>query len=289
VDRAATFAAERPRLFALAYRMLGSAADAEDVVQDAYLRWRRAADEAIASPRAFLSTVVTRLCIDELRAARTLREDYVGPWLPEPLVDEHAPAPSESVALAESLSMAFLVVLERLAPVERAVYLLREVFDYDYADIAAVVGRSAESCRQILHRARERVVAERPRARVSSEEQERLTREFFATLATGDVGRLAAMLAHDAVLWSDGGGKTAAARNPIRGADRVARFFVGLARKAPPDFSTRVARVNGRAGVVAYVGGWPYAVITLDTEDERVRAVRIVVNPDKLRGIPPMQ
>jgi RNA polymerase sigma-70 factor (ECF subfamily) len=289
VDRAGTFAAERSRLFGIAYRMLGTTADADDVVQDAFLRWRRVPDDEIDSPRAFLSTIVTRLCIDRLRAVRAAREDYVGPWLPEPLVDDETPSTSESFVLAESLSLAFLVVLERLAPVERAVYLLREVFDYEYESIAAIVGKSEESCRQILRRARERVVAERPRVGVSDDERERLTRQFLATLATGDVAALVAMLARDAVLWSDGGGKTAAARNPIRGADRIARFFVGLARKAPPNFSTRFTRVNGQAGVVMYLGGRPYGVMAFDPEHGRIQAVRIVNNPDKLRAIPPLQ
>ncbi|HXJ34458.1 MAG TPA: RNA polymerase sigma-70 factor [Candidatus Eisenbacteria bacterium] len=286
MDRTATFEEHRGLLFSIAYRMLGTASDAEDVVQEAFLRWERAADADVASPKAFLSTVVTRLAIDHLRAARTQREEYVGPWLPEPLVDETAPSPADQMVLAESLSMAFLVVLEQLGAVERAVFILREVFDYDYAEIARIVGKTPEHCRQVLHRARERVVAARRRPTVSREEQERLTHQFLATIATGDVRALAAMLADDVVLWSDGGGKRVAARNPIRGSMRVARFFAGIWRKAPPDVTFRMALVNGQPGVVTYLAGRPYHVMVFDVADGLVTAVRAVVNPDKLRRVP---
>jgi RNA polymerase sigma-70 factor (ECF subfamily) len=290
MDRTEIFEQHRRLLFGVAYRMLGSASDAEDVVQDAFLRWQHAADEEIDSPRAWLSTVVTRLAIDHLRSARVQRETYVGPWLPEPLVTERAPAASDRLALAESLSMAFLVMLEALGPVERAVFLLREVFDYDYDEIARVVGKSADNCRQMLHRARRHVVAGRPRFAASPEEHERLTQQFLATVATGDVPALVALLAEDITLWSDGGGKTAAARNPIHGADRVARFLVGILRKAPGGFAdVRMVRVNGEAGLVAYVGGRPRSVASLEIRDGRIQGIRIVVNPDKLRTLPSLQ
>ncbi len=289
MDRAREFEQHRGLLFSIAYRMLGSASDAEDMVQEAFLRWEHTADAEVQSPRAWLSTIVTRLAIDHLRSARVQRESYVGPWLPEPLVTEHAPSASERLALAESLSMAFLVVLETLGPVERAVFLLREVFDYDYDDIAGIVGKSPENCRQMLRRARERVVAGRPRFEASSEEHARLTQQFLATAATGDVPALVALLAKDATLWSDGGGKAAAARNPIYGADRVARFITGVLRKSRDDArDVRMVQVNGAPGLVAYSGGRARYVVTLEVGDGRIQAIRIVVNPDKLHAIPPL-
>ena len=290
MDRAAAFETERERLFAIAYRMLGSASDAADVVQEAYLRWRQARADEIASPRAYLSTIVTRLAIDVLKSARVQREQYVGPWLPEPLVEDAAASPADQLLLAESLSMAFLVVLEELGPVERAVYILRELFDYPYDDVARIVGKTPEHCRQLLHRARARVVAARERpAAASPEEHERLMQQFLATLATGDVAGLASMLADDVVLWSDGGGKRVAARNPIRGRTRVARFFVGVLKKAPADLLMRPVRVNGTPGLVAYLGGRPYGVLAFDVADGRIAAVRSVVNPEKLRHLPSLQ
>jgi RNA polymerase sigma-70 factor (ECF subfamily) len=290
MDRAAAFEAERERLFAIAYRMLGSASDAADVVQEAYLRWQQARADEVASPRAYLSTVVTRLAIDLLKSARMQREQYVGPWLPEPLVEDAAASPADQLLLAESLSMAFLVVLEELGPVERAVYILRELFDYPYDDVARIVGRSPEHCRQLLHRARARVVAARARPVAgSAEEHERLMQRFLATLATGDVAGLASMLADDVVLWSDGGGKRVAARKPIRGPMRVARFFAGVVRKAPSDLVLRLARVNGTPGLVAYVAGRPYGVLAFDVAGGRIGAVRSVVNPEKLRHLPSLQ
>jgi len=290
MDRARDFEQHRGLLFSIAYRMLGSASDAEDIVQEAFLRWEHAADADVQSPRAWLSTVVTRLAIDHLRSARVQRETYVGPWLPEPLLTEHAPSASERLALAESLSMAFLVMLETLGPVERAVFLLREVFDYDYEEIAGIVGKSADNCRQMLRRARERVVAGRPRFEAKAEEHTRLTQQFLATAATGDVPALVALLAKDATLWSDGGGKVTAARKPIHGADRVARFVTGVLRKgAAKAMDVRLMRVNGADGLVAYVGGQARFVVSLDVGDGLIRALRIVVNPDKLRAIPPLQ
>jgi len=289
MDRAREFEQHRGLLFSIAYRMLGSASDAEDMVQEAFLRWQHVADADIQSPRAWLSTIVTRLAIDHLRSARVQRETYVGPWLPEPLLTEQAPSASERLALAESLSMAFLVMLETLGPVERAVFLLREVFDYDYEDIAGIVGKSAENCRQLLRRARERVVAGRPRFEASTEEHARLTQQFLATAATGDVPALVALLAKDATLWSDGGGKAAAARNPIYGADRVARFICGVLRKSREEArDVRMAHVNGEPGLVAYSGGQARYVVTLEVGDGCIQAIRIVVNPDKLRAIPPL-
>ncbi len=217
--------------------------------------------EEVRLERAYLSAVVTRLCIDRLRSARARREEYVGLWLPEPLADERAPDVAEAVALEDSLSMAFLVLPESLTPVERAVFLLREVFGYEYAEIAGIVGKSEANCRQISRRAKASVAARRPRFERSPEQGERLTKEFLEACAAGDMDGLLAVLAEDVTLWSDGGGKTRAARNPIHGAADVARFLYGALRKAPPGLAVRPARVNGSPGLVGYFGdGRPHSV-----------------------------
>lgn len=287
------FEKHRPLLFSIAYRMLGSVADAEDVVQEVYLRWRGASEvEEVRSPRAYLSTVVTRLSIDRLRSARAKREEYVGPWLPEPLVaesDAEGATPSGAVELEESLSMAFLVLLESLSPTERAVFLLREVFGYGYGEIARIVGKGETNTRQIAHRARSAVEARRPRFDPSPEQGRRLTERFLAAARDGDLEGLLELLADEVTVWSDGGGRTTAARNPIHGKERVARFFVGLAGKAAPGLVVRTVPVNGAPGVVVYAEGYPAMVLSLDVEDERIRAVRVVLNPDKLGAVPPLR
>jgi RNA polymerase sigma-70 factor, ECF subfamily len=280
VDSSGSFDLHRPLLFSIAYRMLGSVMDAEDVVQEAYLRWQRAPEAEVRSPRAYLSAVVTRLCIDQLRSAKARREAYVGPWLPEPL-------PTESVAIDESLSMAFLVLLESLNPTERAVFLLREVFDYDYSEISRLVGKSEENCRQIARRARQSVAARRPRFESSPEQEERMMGSFLEACFRGD---MVGLLSEDVTLWSDGGGKTRAALNPIHGADKVARFLFGILRKAPPGFVVRRAQVNGRPGLIGYLeDGSPHSVVTFDVAEGCIRAIRLVVNPEKLRAVPPLR
>ncbi len=275
----------RPLLFGIAYRMLGSVMDAEDIVQDAFLRWQKADPAEVESPRAYLSTIVTRLCLDHLRSARVQREKYVGPWLPEPLVAEQAPDVADTAALHESLSMAFLVLLESLTPVERAVFLLHDVFGYDFAEIARIVGKSEANCRQLARRARGYVESRRPLFEPSAAQQDRLTREFLRACTTGDLPGLVATLADDITLWSDGGGKVAAARQPIHGRDAVARLLIGIVRKAPAGLDTRFARVNGQPGFVSYLEGRPFVVLLLDVADERIHGVRVVVNPDKLRHL----
>lgn len=275
-------------LFSIAYRMLGSVMEAEDAVQEAYLRWRRVSGE-VRSERAYLSAVVTRLCIDRLRSARARREEYVGPWLPEPLPDERAPDVAETLALEESLSMAFLVLLESLTPVARAVFLLREVFGYEYAEIGEIVGKSEANCRQISRRARASVAARRPRFERSPEQGERLTRGFVEACAAGDMDGLLALLAEDVTLWTDGGGKTRAARNPVHGAANVARFLLGTLRKAPPDLTVRQIRINGSPGLVGYFGdGRPQSTTTFGFTGDHVAEIRLVVNPEKLKGVPPL-
>lgn len=286
----AAFDEHRGLLFSIAYRMLGSVADAEDVLQEAFVRWQRASEAEVRSPRAYLSSVVTRLCIDHLRSARTRREEYVGPWLPEPLPTGPAPDAAEKIVLEESLSMAFLVLLESLTPTERAVFLLREVFDYGYGEISRFVGKSESNCRQISRRARRAVAARRPRFESSPEQERRLADGFLAVCLEGDMDGLLAMLSEDAVLYSDGGGKTRAALNPIRGAANVARFFSGILGKAPPDLVIRRTPINGRPGFVAYFGdGRPQSATTFEVARGRIRTIHLVVNPDKLGGIPPLE
>lgn len=285
--RVEDFERHRSLLFSIAYRMLGSVADAEDVVQEAYLRWREVPESEVRSPRSYLSAVVTRLSIDRLRSAQAWREAYVGPWLPEPLLADRTEEIADSTELDESLSMAFMVLLESLNPVERAVFLLREVFAYDYEEISHIVGKSEDNCRQIARRARQSVAARRPRFERSPEQEERLTQQFVETCMSGDMEGLLELLSEDVTLWSDGGGKVAAARQPIHGPERVARFLLGVLRTVPPGFSARLTQVNGGPGVVGYVDGHPTSAVALDVADGRLHGVHIVVNPEKLRAIPP--
>jgi len=280
----------RPLLFSIAYRMLGSVMDAEDIVQEAFVRWQGASEGEVRSPRAYLSAVVTRLSIDQLRSARVRREEYVGPWLPEPLPEEPAPDVADTAALNESLSMAFLVLLESLTPTERAVFLLREVFDYDYGEISHLVDKSEANCRQIAHRARGYVAARRPRFERSPEQEERLTGSFLEACMGGDMEGLLELLTEDIVLWSDGGGKARAALNPIRGSDKVARFLLGILGKTPPGLVVRQTRVNSQPGIIGYYAdGQPQSVTTFDIAEERIRAIHILVNPEKLGNIPGLQ
>jgi RNA polymerase sigma-70 factor (ECF subfamily) len=260
--------------------MLGSVMDAEDVVQDAYLRWAGIDPTTVDSPAAFLTTVTTRLAIDRLRSAQHRREAYVGPWLPEPMVTA-ADDPAEVVATAERLSMALLVALERLNPVERAVFLLRDVFDYDYPAIADVVDKSPANCRQIASRARERV-GDPSRGRPLESEERRLANAYAAAILSRDVAGLARILADDVVLWSDGGGKTRAARHPLAGRDRVAKYLVSVSQQAPDETTAELVAVNGSLGWLATIGGAAMAVITFETAEGLVTGIRVVLNPDKL-------
>ena len=278
-----TFEELRPYLFSLAYRMLGSTADAEDVVQDAFLRWGDGT--GVEHPKAYLSKVVTRLCIDHLGSARVRRETYVGPWLPEPLLTDSAPDVADEVERVDSLSLAFLTLLETLSPVERAVFLLREVFGYDYEEIAEIVGKSATNCRQIAHRAQEHIEARRPRFTTEKDRREALLSAFFEACALGDLQGLTDLLSEDVTLWSDGGGRVRAARRPIHGPAKVGRFLQGILAKADPDMAIRVAEVNGQPGFVVYQGDRPETVAALDITDAGISGIRLVVNPEKLRSI----
>jgi RNA polymerase sigma-70 factor (ECF subfamily) len=285
--RLATFDQYRSLLFSIAYRMLGSVADAEDMLQETFIRWQQSTEDTIRSPRAFLVTIISRLCINHLQSARVQREEYVGQWLPEPIVTDPGSDPFGIIKVDESLSMAFLLLLERLTPVERAVFLLREVFEYEYSEIAAVLGQSEVNCRQILRRARQHVTTLRPRFETSEQKQNDLLQSFIKAVETGDTEGLVALLSNDVVLHSDGGGKAVAVPNPIRGAGNVARGILGgLKRFVPKTLVRRLVRINGEPGVVNYLEGKPHSVLTLDAIGGRIRAIYVVTNPEKLSHLP---
>ncbi|MGH2674552.1 MAG: RNA polymerase sigma-70 factor [Actinomycetota bacterium] len=275
----------RPLMFSIAYRMLGSASEAEDIVQEAFLRFHResANGTAIESPKAYLSAITTRLSIDHLRSARVRRERYFGTWLPEPLVTDDLPQHAET---ADSLSMAFLVLLESLAPVERAVFLLREVFDYGYEEIAKVVGKSEDNCRQIAVRARRQIEAKKPRFEADRKRREELARRFFDAARRGDEKGLIDLLAADVIAYGDGGGKTPALPRPVYGRDRVARVLLGGARVGWERLGVsgmRSAVINGQPGALFLDReGRPVVAVTVDVADDLVQTVRAVTNPDKL-------
>ena len=284
--RLEAFREHRPLLFSIAYRMLGSTADAEDVVQEAYLRWLRTDPASVRSPKDFLSATVTRLAVDQLRSARVRREVYVGPWLPEPLVGVDDRDPAAAAELAESHSTAFLLLLERLTPTQRAAYLLREVFNYDYADVARILETTEANCRQLVQRAKQGVASGRPRFTRDARAAQYLARRFLDACTTGDMDGIVALLADDAVAWADGGGKFAAARRPVIGAEKVARFLAAVVAKWRSSGDVRVDAVSGGLGLSLHAGGRLRGVITLDTGGERVGQVFIVVNPDKLVSRP---
>jgi RNA polymerase sigma-70 factor (ECF subfamily) len=280
------FESLRPLLFSIAYRMLGSVMDAEDIVQEAYLQWQRRGDVDIASPRAFLSTIVTRQSINHLNSARVRRETYPGPWLPEPVLNEVEPDSSDRLLLHESLSMAFMLLLEQVTPVERAVFLLHDVFIYDFAEIAPMVGRSEANCRQIARRARQHIQAHRPRFDANREQQERLTQQFIAACTTGDMNQLVTALADDVTFWGDGGGKAAfSAPRPIVGAHSVAAFILGVLHKVPGTLRTSPATVNGQPGFIFATEFGLGGVLALEIVAERIAGICFVANPDKLRAI----
>lgn len=273
------FDRHRPRLRAIAYRMLGSLADADDAVQESALRWHRADRATIDNPEAWLVRTCTRVSIDLLRRRR--REAYTGPWLPEPVDEPVAEAP----ALAESLRLAFLLMLERLTPSERAAFLLREVFDTPYDEVAATLGVSEQACRQYVSRARRHLAEERARFTVAPRAELELMRRFGEALAAGDLSRLTALLASDARMVSDGGGKVIAARNVVTGADRVARFFGGIMGKAPPDLRWTPMMLNGALAIVGEVAGRVHSVLSIATDGDRITSVFIQRNPDKLARV----
>jgi RNA polymerase sigma-70 factor (ECF subfamily) len=291
------FDRHRRLLFSVAYQMLGSVADAEDVVQDTWLRWSAADRSEVADKRAYLVQITTRLALDRLGSARARRESYVGPWLPEPLLTGAAPvgsgppaaAPEDAVELGEMVSLALLVVLETLSPAERAVFVLREVFGMSTAEVAGALGRTEAAVRQMAHRAREHVQARQPRFDADRQAQREVTERFLAAVAGGDVEALLAALAPDVVLISDGGGKTKAALRPIAGPGKVARWLVAVAEQGAsiPDLRIEVAEVNGWPAIVGWSGVEPFGAISLAVADGRIQQVLVVVNPDKLAGLVP--
>jgi RNA polymerase sigma-70 factor (TIGR02957 family) len=288
----AEFLDSRPLMFSIAYRMTGSVSDAEDIVQEAFLRLTRALNDGtvIDSPKAFLATVTTRLAITHQTSARVRRETYVGAWLPEPLIESAEPDPAAYAELADSLSVAFLLLLESLTPVERAVFLLREVFGYDYAEIAEITGKSEPNSRQIFARAKRAVTAGRPKFESSREESEEIARRFFAAAAGGDMAGLFELLAPDVVMIGDGGGKAAAVATPARGQKRVGRFVLGLLRRGQQLRATGTpVRVNGQSGVLFKdAAGLVLGVMVLDIADGKVQAIRSIINPDKLGHLGPV-
>jgi RNA polymerase sigma-70 factor, ECF subfamily len=280
-SRLEAFEEQRGTLFGIAYRMLGSVADAEDIVQEAWLRWS-AVDSEVENPRAYLARTVTNLALNHLGSAVVRREQYVGPWLPEPLVTE--PDASHDVEQAESVSLAMLVVMESLSPLERAVFVLREVFGFPYAEIAKALERSETSVRQVGHRARSHVQARRPRYAAADETRE-VTERFLAACMGGDLNQMMELLAPDVTAWTDGGGKVRAALRPLYGADHVARWMLGVMSRVEGEIGVRFADVNGQPGIVVLLDGRPDVVGVLDVADGRVTALRLVRNPDKLRGV----
>jgi RNA polymerase sigma-70 factor (ECF subfamily) len=285
-DDARSFETHRRSLTGLAYRMLGSRAEAEDVVQDAYLRWHAADHAAIERPRHYLGTVVTRLCLDRMKSAQARREVYVGQWLPEPVVDEALDADTAG-DLAHDLSVALMLVLERLSPLERASFLLHDVFGLDFAEVGRALGRGEAACRQLAARARAHIEEGRPRFSTSQEEGRRLAAAFNHAAQLGDTATLMKLLATDAVLYSDGGGKRAAALNPIYGADKILRFLAGITRKNPalPAMQVRAATVNGLAGFVMREEDGSLDTMAFEHRDGRIVAIYVVRNPDKLRHV----
>jgi RNA polymerase sigma-70 factor (ECF subfamily) len=275
------FEAQRPLAFSIAYRMLGSKAEAEDVVQDAWLRWQQSDRSVLSSDRAWLTTIVTRLCLDQLKSARVRRETYAGPWLPEPLVDQETQLPPD----LEAISMAFMVLFETLSPLERAVFLLQQVFDHSHAEIAGIVGASEAACRQALSRAKRQLKARRPRFASSRQSHERLLTAFVQAVGSGDLNALTSIFAEDVRFIGDGGGKAKAPRKVVQGRDAVVRGTLGGARRVDPLSRLEYADVNGWPGALLWVGERLEGIISIECDDEQIHAVYVVTNPDKLGAV----
>ena len=286
-----TFELHREKLFGVAYRMLGSASEAEDVVQDAWLRYDAVARDSIRSPEAFLTTIVTRLCLDRLKSARATREEYVGPWLPEPLLTDGRAGPEQSAALAESVSLAFMVLLETLTPEERATFLLREIFEYDYESIAEILKTTPANCRQLFHRAKVHLQDRKPRFRDDARRKRELVGRFLAALRDGDAAGFTSVLTADVALWSDGGGKVLAARRPIFGRDHVIQLMIGIRRTASSmgydlaQLAMQILDVNGEPALALRMAGRVDSIYTFEFAADGITALRIIRNPDKLRYI----
>ncbi len=289
-ERLDAFNQHRPLLFAIAYRMLGSSADAEDILQETFIRWQQTLDRDIESPRALLVTILTRLAINHLQSARVRREEYFGHWLPEPLVTAPLQNPSISFEVDESLALAFMLLLERLTPIERATLLLREVFDYEYSEIASILDQSEANCRQVLRRARQHIKDPRTRFDASREQRDELLRRFTEASSEGNLEGLVALLSKEAVFYSDGGGKAPALPKPIYGAANIARGVLeGLKRLVPKNLVRRFVEINGQPGIVSFLDGRPFSVFTLDVADGLISHIYVVTNPEKLRRIPRLE
>jgi RNA polymerase sigma-70 factor, ECF subfamily len=284
-----SFESYRSYLFAIAYRMLGSAMDAEDMVQETYLHYQTTPPETITSLKAFLTTIISRLCVDQLHLAHRKREQYLGPWLPEPLITAEAledVSLEERVDRDESISLAFLLLLEQLQPVERAVFLLREVFEYDYAEIATFLGKSEVACRQWFSRAKKHLADHRPRFPTSPQTHRQILTDFFQAAQAGEMTALMNLLAEDVTLWADGGGKVkGAATRPIRGRDAVARFSLGTLRFLPEDYRVEMAEVNRQPALIIRAGGRAFFVLTIELESQHIQTICVIANPEKLARV----
>ncbi|MBW4651640.1 MAG: RNA polymerase sigma-70 factor [Kaiparowitsia implicata GSE-PSE-MK54-09C] len=277
-----TFNQYRPLLFSIAYRMLGTVTDAEDMVQETFLRWQQTAEVTVNSAKTYLSTIVTRLCIDHLRSARVQREQYVGPWLPEPMLTQQTSDPADAVELADTLSTAFLMLMENLSPLERAVFLLREVFDYEYSDVGRMVDKNPTYCRQLVRRARQHLTSQRPRFEVSPQRQEQLVQQFLRACQQGDLQGLIRLLSEDITFCSDGGGKVPAALKPVQGAVKVARLLLNIRRHKPPSTRDYPVEINGQAGMLQFVDEQLSYVYTFDFAGDRIQTIYTQGNPEKL-------
>lgn len=287
-----SFESYRPYLFAIAYRMLGSAMDAEDMVQETWVRYQATPPETIRSLKAYLTTIISRLCMDQLQLAYRKREQYIGPWLPEPIHTPETAAlaeagdPERRVDLEESVSLAFLVLLEQLQPFERAVFLLREVFGYEFAEIAEMLGKSEAACRRSFSRAKLHLQQHRPRFSASPDTHRKLLTGFFSAVQGGDMAALTNQLAEDVTLWADGGGKArGAATRPVSGRDAVARFILGTKRLLPEGAEGEIEEVNGQAALVIHLGNQPFLVLTIEAEQGRIQTIRVLANPEKLTRV----
>ncbi len=275
----------RSRLFRLAYGMLGSTADAEDIIQEAFLKWTRVNHDQVQSEWAYLSTIVSRLCLDELRSARKRREEYVGPWLPEPYVETYKKTPEYQAERSEDLSMALMVIMESLTPVQRAVFVLHDIFGFDFREISELIGKEESNCRKIAQRARTYVESQRTGEKPDEHGQEKFLSSFIRAVEQGEVNELKRLLAEDAILYSDGGGRVTAARKPIYGNDKISRFLVSIAEKAMGRRKLDVKIVNGRLGLIAWLEGELNSVWAFNIDKEQIQNIYIVLNPEKLAGV----
>lgn len=278
------FDRHRPRLFGIAYRMLGTHAEAEDIVQESYIKWHQADAQEIENAEAWLVTIVTRLSIDRLRKASRTRETYIGPWLPEPLVASDALSPEEEAEFASDLSLAFLVLLERLSPLERAVFLLHDIFDCAYSDIARIVGKTETALRKIVSRARERVRTDKPRFEMDEKEREKLIKKFSIASETGDEKTLLSLFSEEVSMMSDGGGKVTAARKIVRGRAKLAHALGMFGEKYGAAFKQMLFNINGETGLLTFVEGKIFAATTFEFSDGKISAMYRVMNPDKLKA-----